>query len=298
MPTIIDMHTHAQDVQNPAHLRRPLKALRRVVGRRGPIWIWERLRYTPGLAGRAAGPFAVLTALETQLRLTYARPDRLVAAMVRAGVGRAVVLPIEPLSDSDEAIAMGREHPEVVPFAGVDPRTPGAADRLDRLLRAGAKGLKLHPILQETPPDDEAWHPLVEVAIAHKVPILTHTGSYRYTLRSRPSDEFGCPSRFEPLLRAFPGQPFILGHTGLHERDDAIALATRFDNVVLETSFQHRSAIRRALRAVGPDRVVFGSDWPNSDIRVPLAEARAAAATDGEAEKILWKNAERLLGIA
>jgi len=297
MERIIDMHTHAQDVQNEPRYRPSLNRIRRFIGHRGPIWLWERLGYNPAVAGKAAGPFAALTAFETMLRLTTASPDRLVSSMALAGVSRAVVLPIEPFSNSHDVLVMPKAYPGLIPFASVDPRTDYAALRLDDLLKSGARGVKFHPILQEMPPENIAWHPLVEVALAHRVPILSHCGSYQYHMKRRPEHDYGNPTRFEPLLKTFPKQTFILAHMGLHERDEAIAVAKSHPNAILEISFQHRSNISKAINELGASRLVFGSDWPNSDIATPLAEAKAAASSIDDLEKILWSNAERILGI-
>ena len=116
-------------------------------------------------------------------------------------------------------------------------------------------------------------------------------------MSKRAASTYASPARFAPMLRSFPRQTIVLGHAGLQQFEDAIELARRHENTVVETSFQHRSRIRRALEIVGSDRVVFGSDWPASDPRFALREVRAAARSDAELEQLLWGNAERLLGI-
>jgi predicted TIM-barrel fold metal-dependent hydrolase len=125
--------------------------------------------------------------------------------------------------------------------------------------------------------------------------MLFHCGSYRYHVRRRPAHQYATPLRFEPLLAAFPQVTFVLAHLGLHESNDALAVAGRHENVILETSFQHRTILQRAFAAVGASRLVFGSDFPGSNIAAPLREIMAAAPSTGDLELALWRNAERLL---
>jgi predicted TIM-barrel fold metal-dependent hydrolase len=297
MDPIIDLHTHAQDVQNEPTVRPYVRGLAAFMAWPGPIWAWELLNFHPKLAARARGPLSTWTAFESQMRLSRATPKRLVSAMKKAGVARAVIHPVEPLSCAEEALAIARDNPSLIPFAAADPRDAHAAEKLDKLLAAGAKGVKCHPILQQTAPEDSAWRPLLEVAQARGVPVLFHAGAFQYHLFPRPSHQYGCPRRFETLLKAFPKADIVLGHMGLHESDDAIALAQRFNNVILETSFQHHSIIRRAFNAVGAERLAFGSDWPATDIASALRQVRNALSDDANLEKVLWQNAQRLLGL-
>ena len=298
MTTVIDMHTHAQQIiQTDPGYAAWLRRLAAVAGRRGLVGVWERFGYGPGLVNRvtiwAAAP---LTTFEVQLRHVMVAPERLREAMRQAGVSQAVTLPIDPLGSSDENLALGRAFPELIPFVSVHPDVPGAAQRVDDLLARGGRGVKLHPVLQEVPAEALSWHALLEAIGAHDLVVLTHTGDFSYYLRRRPASTYASPLRFERMLSAFPRQTFVLGHSGLHQFEDALALAQRHDNTVLETSFQHHTRIRRALDALGSERVVFGSDWPAGDPAVALKQARRAARSDDELERILHRNAQRLLG--
>lgn len=298
MAHVIDLHTHAQRIiQTDPGYAAWFRRLAAVVGRRGLVGAWERFGYRPTLVNRVTTwATAPLTAFEIQLRDAIAAPERLREAMGRAGVGQAVMLPIEPLGSSDEVLAFGRSFPELIPFVSVHPEAPGAADRIDDLLARGGRGVKLHPVLQEVPAEARSWHPVLEAVGAHGVPVLTHTGDFSYHVRRRPASVYASPARFERMLRAFPRQTFILGHSGLQQFDEALALARKHDNAVVETSFQHHTRIRRALEALGSERVVFGSDWPASDPSIALKQVRRAARSDDELERMLCRNAQRLLG--
>ena len=297
MEPILDFHTHAQDVLNKPTEKGYLRAWRKTFGQRGPIWAWERSGFHPAMVKSPTRALQILGVLEGKVRLSGASARNLVSAMAQHGIGRAVVLPVEPVTDSQKVLRMAQVFPGLIPFASVDPKQPDAPSRLDALLSQGAKGVKFHPIIQQTPPEDPTWRPLMEVAAAHGVPVISHCGSVRFGLRRRPSDEFGNPLRFVPLLEAFPKQTFVLAHMGFYERDEALEIARRFEQVYMDTSFQHHAHIRRVGDELGADRLVFGTDWPATDPAAVLRQVRKAGFDDRDTEKILWANAERLLGL-
>jgi predicted TIM-barrel fold metal-dependent hydrolase len=109
------------------------------------------------------------------------------------------------------------------------------------------------------------------------------------------------------LAREFPATTFILAHWGgMLPVKDPTANARALPNVYFDTAasplLYDAGVWSRALPAFGPDRVLFGSDfplnlYPKQDETAGMirfvAEARAANA--GTA--ILRDNAARLLGI-
>src|SRR6185503_9616178 len=67
---------------------------------------------------------------------------------------------------------------------------------------------------------------------------------------------------YEPLIRDFPRVRFVLAHMNFFHPEEAIDLAARHENVLLDTSWQPAGVIRRAFRRLGETRLLFGSDWP------------------------------------
>jgi predicted TIM-barrel fold metal-dependent hydrolase len=66
----------------------------------------------------------------------------------------------------------------------------------------------------------------------------------------------------------------------LYYPDKGIELARRYENVYLETSFQPLRKVKEAVDVAGRERVMFGSDWPESDSKYALRIARKAAGED------------------
>jgi predicted TIM-barrel fold metal-dependent hydrolase len=88
----------------------------------------------------------------------------------------------------------------------------------------------------------------------------------------------------------------ILGHGGARDLPDAIPVAQRHANVFLGIASLGASAILRLLEAVGPERIVFGSDWPFYPVATSLAKLLLATQDRPEArEPMLRGNALRIL---
>lgn len=99
------------------------------------------------------------------------------------------------------------------------------------------------------------------------------------------------------LARRFPTVAFVFGHCGFTGIDThGIATIAGQDNVHAETSGAFTVTARVALDRLGPDRVLFGTEYPLQDPGVELAKWTALGPDPGVWEKVAWRNAHRLLG--
>ena len=291
---IIDFHTHPL----PTDIGHSIYSLGGRLMPRGLNWLYEKLGFW-----QPAGPnmplwLKLATIPEIQGRGQAATPEKLLVNMKKLGISRAVGLPIEPVQMTEQIVAASQrvEAGALIPFASVDPKVPGAPDRARVLIDGGCRGLKLHPILQEVAPDDERTMNVLEAIAPTGVPVLLHTGRIRLYLTNGKYEHLGAVKYLEKPVRAFPGLNFVIGHAGLMEPVSARALAERYENVYLETSFQRVAAIKKSIETLGAKRVLFGSDWPFSFQGVSLKHARAATKGNPEARQaILCGNAIRLL---
>jgi predicted TIM-barrel fold metal-dependent hydrolase len=218
-----------------------------------------------------------------------------------AGIETTVCLPVPPYLTFDDLLAAQRRDAAIVPFTGVDfGREADAGAALARDVERGARGLKLHPIIQREPLDSRRTFEAVEAFAPHGLPILFHSGSASYHLAedraTRQIPELGRLEYGRKLVAAFPDVPFIAGHAGLLEVEEAIALLGGCENVHVDTSFQSPESIRRLIDVFGRERVLFASDWPFGRRPPALASAREACSGDAELERlVLHRNAARLL---
>jgi len=262
-------------------------------------------------------------------------PDgsRMVSHMDAVGVDMAVILPIDwgpdyhcqcSLHDMNaHAVAMAERYPgRLIPFAGIDPRRPRAANTLSDWLTSGQfKGLKLYPNCGFYADDDCAM-PLYEVCAEHDVPILFHTGHPLPVLK----EEFSHPEHYRRVVQTFPKLKVIFGHAGTpHDWEGMLELVRASEAAVLELSLclWHDSTDEQELRLarriadardrVGIERIVFGTDHvsgyrirPPGFLetvtamfkRMPRTSRRAGVRlSEEENAMIMGINATRLLGL-
>jgi uncharacterized protein len=149
-------------------------------------------------------------------------------------------------------------------------------------------GVKLHPLLDAYHPNDPAIHPLVEALIERDMPALIHCGHPIFTL----------PWSIEELAVEYPAAKLILGHMGhgnIIYINGAIDVAERNANVYLETSgMPMHTKIAEAVRRVGPDKVMFGSDAPFHEIGVEVRKVQVSGLSPELVDRVLQKSARKL----
>lgn len=202
---------------------------------------------------------------------------------------------------------VSRQHPELVPFIGLDPTVMTGEEMLAELeecLALGARGIKLHPAAQRFYPADERLAPVYERAQELGLPITFHCGPFALG-----PDEGGYahPRHFAPLLQRFPRLRAVLGHAGLAAYRDALALAREFPQAMFDccglingtepSPLLSDDEAAAFLREIGIGRVMFGSDYPWFDPERDVARIARLPLSDEEKRAVLHDNAARLLGV-
>jgi len=151
----------------------------------------------------------------------------------------------------------------------------------------GFKGLKLHPVTTIAHPAGEDTLRLIRAAAAHAAPTLFHCGDEPLTT----------PLAIARAAAACPEATIVLGHMGGYFHvDEAIAVAERHENLLLETSAMPFPAkIREAVGRLGPERVLYGSDGPACSPLLEVEKVRLAALDPLAEELVLGGNAQRML---
>jgi predicted TIM-barrel fold metal-dependent hydrolase len=229
---------------------------------------------------------------------------RLLAALDGSGIERAAVcaggtIDLQQLSrqlvlgghvttdaDNDAVLAACRPSGgRLVPFFFANPHRP--ADEYDKRA-AEFRGLEVSPAVHGVGLDDPRTRQLVEVAAEHGQPVyavcLIRAGSGARELAA--------------LALDFPAVTFVLGHGGTGNIDlDAIEVIAPHPNVMFETSGGYSTVLTAALRRLGADRLLFGSEYPLQHPDVELAKFRAAGLTPADWDRIVWRNALRVLNL-
>ena len=189
-----------------------------------------------------------------------------------------------------------RRDPRLVSFASVHPDEPDRVEELDRAVSEfGLKGLKLVPCMQHYHLNERRLFPVYERAQALRIPVLVHTGGDPVPGR----ELFGHPRDMAEVAATFKELVIITAHMGIPFFEETKRLLAAADNVFTDVSFTidvfDSETVSSLVSSIGADRVVFGSDFPFVDPQNAVEKLLALSLSDGDKEKILWRNAERLL---
>jgi uncharacterized protein len=221
-------------------------------------------------------------------------PEKLINLMDDAGIDRAVVMTYVDVPGLDmeglKYIAGAvRRHPDrLVGYARMNPYGKKALPLLrEAVMDLKLKGLKFHPETIAKPPYSNQSIALIKEAARLKVPVLFHTGDEAMSL----------PLKIGLAAEACPEATIILAHMGGYSHtNDALAVAGRYDNVLLDTSaMPYPGKIKEAIERVGPERVLFASDGPGCNPALEVAKIRQLNLSPREEERIFCENILKLL---
>lgn len=116
----------------------------------------------------------------------------------------------------------------------------------------GFVGVKITPIAHAVHPASRDGIHAFEVARELGIPMMVHTGS---------GAPFADPISLVEVLQSFRDVKTILAHAGSDLFfQQALYIATEFDNVYLEPSWLSILNLRKAINQIGVDRIMFSSD--------------------------------------
>lgn len=219
--------------------------------------------------------------------------DRVLARLDAQGVDMAIVQSASAydLRTSNDAInaELKKGKGRLVGSVRVNPNDrESCLQEIDmRVRQQGWKMIKLHPSLQCFPIDSEIAFPVFEKARELKVPVHVHACS----------DIFNTPAQVAIAAELYPDVTILMAHMGFPAlNDQSILVAKLRPNIMLETSVQFIPAlIKEAVRVIGPERVVFGSDMPYIPLEAGLAVIEAAGLAKTEKEWVLGKSIQAIL---
>jgi uncharacterized protein len=217
--------------------------------------------------------------------------------MERMGINRSVILPIDLVTSHNTRNVLRACHQygdALIPFGSIHPLAPLKKIRLVRQIRKGIRGLKIQSAIQMIRPSHPETIRLCRLAGEFHLPVLIHCGTSpvspkwhaRYT---RMPD-------YRILIEHCPETTFILAHAGYAEYRQVAQIGKSNPNIYIDISTQPPGAIRYLVETVGPDRILFASDWPYYPIALPLYKTLVATADNARLRaKILYENAAGLL---
>jgi len=250
-------------------------------------------------------------------------------AMVKSGVEKAVVLPIDsalhqemPLSLTEKTDWHANEvedYPDIISFVGIDPRRgePGLKELERAIKEKGCRGWKMYPP-NGFYPDEKEFDPYYELCVDLDIPIIIHQG---FTPRFK-HVKYAQPVHVDRVAADFPDLKIVLAHVGFPWQDEALMVAVKNPNIAVDISGWQVFASSIPLKVyqmiadakmmrVFPNRVIFGSDFPLfehtmqlknwvefvSTLQLPpeLIDQGYTQVRNDELEKVMWKNAARII---
>jgi predicted TIM-barrel fold metal-dependent hydrolase len=215
------------------------------------------------------------------------------------GVSAMCVLPVHPYVTFEDVLKASNKDNRIIPFTSIDYSLgKDAGKKLLEDAANGARGLKLHPVIQKRSLlDDETLEALKHWEKTGR-PVQPHLGEYYYYPledADRQIPEYGRYDEFKELLLRFPDIPFIASHSAGYDWKRLIRDGMKNDNLYLELSFSSRVQLKTYIKKWPADRILYGSDWPWGNPDITLKVIELSVKDPGVKEKILFKNAERLL---
>ena len=163
---------------------------------------------------------------------------------------------------------------------------------LDRVSELGLHGVKLHPDTQGVNMDDPRLMRVYEACERRGLPLLMHCGDYRY--------DYSHPRRLKRILHEFPQLRICAAHFGGWSIYDLALEFLEDERCFLDVSSSMRYlGLRRSRELIedyGPDRVMFGSDFPMWDPGEECESFMSMGFSRADYERMSWRNAERWLG--
>jgi predicted TIM-barrel fold metal-dependent hydrolase len=230
----------------------------------------------------------------------HASLDDLLSSMTRHGIKRTVVIAAPPTASNDWLLEATRPYGDrllpvcTLPESGAS----GWPAAFDALAAKGARGFKIHPNVDGLGADHPAYAALFEAARRHGRFVILHTGCF--TVPGYKSMAPADARAFVPLFERFPDVKVCLAHMNRDEPEEAWSLMKRHPQLWADTSWQPADNIRRAIDAIGSERILLGSDWPllHPDLQGDALRQLERAASGEVRERIASRNAASFLGVA
>lgn len=106
-------------------------------------------------------------------------------------------------------------------------------------------------------------------------------------------------TQFVQCAMRHPEIPMVAAHCGgIGEGNIELlaALSRGLDNVYVDTTFRSHEDIELMIELFGPERVLFGTDYPFGSYKKQIEQVMIATEKNQETrDLVFWKNANRLL---
>lgn len=216
--------------------------------------------------------------------------------------GRDCETTYDAKSNNNSVIEFVQKFPnKFIGFAGLDPhKGMRAIEELNTAVNEyGLKGAAIDPYLARIYVNDAKYYPIFSKCCELNIPLVIATGPG--TLVPHAVIDHVAPRYIDFVARDFPELKIVVSHGGYPWVNEMIIIAQRNANVYLELSEyefcpQSDSYIEAANSFLG-DKIMYASAHPFVDFRVALKNYERLAFNPEVREKIMYKNAAKVLNL-
>lgn len=228
-----------------------------------------------------------------------------IAEMDKGGIDIGLICawygPNEILISNDEVASYVNKFPErLVGIASVPLDQPMAAVReLRRCVNElDFKGLRIVQWLWNLPPTHALYYPLFAECVNLNIPVCLQVG---HTGPLRPS-EVGRPIPYiDQIALDFPELKIVCGHIGYPWTTEMIAVATKHENVFIDTSAYTVSRfpieLVEYLKSHGNKKILFGTNYPMISPEKCLQNFDSLDLKPKMADNFLFLNAKEIFNL-
>lgn len=184
-------------------------------------------------------------------------------------------------------------------FPAIDPSAIDWRARAEKLLSSQVvRGFTLEPGLLATPvlPDDASCRPVYEFCAQRGLPLILSAGG-----NVGPDCAYTLPVHYDRVARDFPKLNLVIAHGGFPWITETHHVAFRRGNVYVSPDMYlfmpGNEAYLAAMNSYLSERYVYASSYPFVPLKGYLETFLRHAASDAVAERVLFTNAARIMGL-
>ena len=241
--------------------------------------------------------------------------DELLGTMRRYKIVRGLLLspPLQggvPLPNEEVIRLCAKSGGMLAPVITVEPsaKEVKAALKLAEKNRSVVKAFKVRLGYVKASAENPVFDRLYDYAESEGLPVLFHTGD---TVFSNGDLARSHPLTLDRLANKREELTIVLCHFGNPWFEDVAELIYKHPNVYADISglttggayaekyaeWLARKISEAIYFAAGAEKIIFGTDYPVTKHSETLALAKRLEVDEGDKEKILWRNAERVFGL-
>ena len=241
-------------------------------------------------------------------------------SMDAAQINFSVILPVatnakqvEKINNSSAALNEKHFDDGIISFGCIHPEFTNYREELRRMKNHGLKGIKIHPVYQDTNIDDIKFLRIIDCAAANDLVVVTHAGldiGFPGVVRCS-------PQMIKNVVDEVGEFNFILAHMGGWKNWSEVLKILGGTKVFIDTSFSTGEIIPRNdfhwaeedlklldtaqfmefVKTFGAERILFGTDSPWTSPKSSIDFIKNLPLNESDKEKILGLNAQCLLKI-